>query len=172
MSCVREHTLDVHDALSTGKWFPTSLTTLRALQLLSSTSDQRPANSWYIPLESSLHFIRPTEPLSFTPANCSRRTLRKRLILCACLVLPINAGLRLANGRTGTVARVLLLMPRRLPLPSSRQRLRGMTTTMTRDMGINETRGGMNLERGKGTGMTTIVGGRGRVDLRLDLPLG
>lgn len=149
---------------------PTSLTSLwLSLQLLSP----RPANSWYIPLESSLHFIRPTEPLPFTLTDRTPRTFRTRLIPCACLVLPINAGLRLANGRTGTVARVLLLlMPRRLPLPSSRQRLRGMTTTMTRDMGINETRGGMNLERGKGTGMTTIVGGRGRVDLRLHLPLG
>jgi hypothetical protein len=44
--------------------------------------------------------------------------------------------------------------------------------TTTRDMGINETRGGMNPERGRGTGMTTIGGGRGRVDLRLHLLLG
>lgn len=114
-----------------------------------------------------------TSPSHFTLRDRTPRTIRTRLIPCACLVLPINAGLRLANGRTGTVARVLLLlMPRRLPLPSSRHRLRGMTTTMTRGMDINETRGGMNLERGRGTGMTTIGGGRGRVDLCLHLLLG
>lgn len=124
-------------------------------------------------LESSLQSVDPTSPSHFTLPDRTPRIFRTRLIPCACLVLPINAGLRLANGRTGTVARVLLLlMPRRLPLPSSRHRLRGMTTTMTRGMDINETRGGMNLERGRGTGMTTIGGGRGRVDLRLHLLLG
>lgn len=70
----------------------------------------------------------------------------------ACLVLPINAGPRLANGRTGIVvqARVLLRTPLR-----PRLTIHGM--------GINGTRGGMNLLQ---AGMRMRgIGGRGPGDL-------